>query len=87
MARASRLKVAALPAAWLVVTAVADNGIGVPPGEHEKVFTEFHRANAGGYEAFKSLHDIVVKERKLLTQQKWDEVFSFENLISPKFEQ
>ena len=24
---------------------------------------------------------------KLLTQQKWDEVFSFHNLISPKFEQ
>jgi aspartate ammonia-lyase len=40
-----------------------------------------------GYETGKSLHDIVVKERKLLTQEKWDEVFSFENLISPKFEQ
>jgi aspartate ammonia-lyase len=40
-----------------------------------------------GYETGKSLHDIVVKERKLLTQQKWDEVFSFENLINPKFEQ
>jgi aspartate ammonia-lyase len=40
-----------------------------------------------GYETGKSLHDIVVKERKLLTQQKWDEVFSFENLISQKFEQ
>jgi aspartate ammonia-lyase len=40
-----------------------------------------------GYESGKSLHDIVVNERKLLTQQKWDEVFSFENLISPKFEQ
>jgi len=40
-----------------------------------------------GYETGKSLHDIVVKERKLLTQDKWDEVFSFENLISPKFEQ
>ena len=39
-----------------------------------------------GYETGKSLHDIVVVERKLLTQQKWDEVFSFENLISPKFE-
>ena len=39
-----------------------------------------------GYETGKSLHDIVVKERKLLTQQKWDEVFSFENLINPKFE-
>jgi aspartate ammonia-lyase len=29
------------------------------------------------------LHDIVVKERKLLTQAQWDEVFSFENLIGP----
>jgi aspartate ammonia-lyase len=40
-----------------------------------------------GYETGKSLHDIVVRDRKLLTQQKWDEVFSFDNLISPKFEQ
>jgi aspartate ammonia-lyase len=40
-----------------------------------------------GYESGKSLQQIVVKERKLLTQEKWDEVFSFENLISPKFEQ
>ena len=40
-----------------------------------------------GYETGKSLHDIVVKERKLLTQEKWDEVFSFDNLINPKFEQ
>ncbi|MEN6321764.1 MAG: aspartate ammonia-lyase [Syntrophaceae bacterium] len=40
-----------------------------------------------GYKNGKSLHDIVVKERKLLTQQKWDEIFSFENLINPKFEQ
>jgi len=39
-----------------------------------------------GYETGKSLHDIVVTERKLLTQQKWDEVFSFDNLINPKFE-
>jgi aspartate ammonia-lyase len=39
-----------------------------------------------GYETGKSLHDIVVKERKLLTQEKWDEIFSFENLISPTFE-
>ncbi len=39
-----------------------------------------------GYLTGKSLHEIVVKERKLLTQEKWDEIFSFENLISPKFE-
>src|SRR5574340_545824 len=38
-----------------------------------------------GYESGKSLHQIVVVERKLLTQAKWDEVFSFENLIAPKF--
>ncbi len=39
-----------------------------------------------GFETGKSLHDIVVQERKLLTPQQWDEIFSFENLISPKFE-
>lgn len=39
-----------------------------------------------GFETGKSLHDIVVNERKLLTQQKWDELFSFENLINPQFE-
>jgi aspartate ammonia-lyase len=39
-----------------------------------------------GYETGKSLHEIVVKERRLLTQEKWDEVFAFENLIAPKFE-
>ena len=40
-----------------------------------------------GYETGKSLHQIVVTEQKLMTQQRWDEVFSFENLISQKFEQ
>jgi len=40
-----------------------------------------------GYETGKSLHDIVVNERKLLTQERWDEIFSFENLIHPHFEQ
>jgi aspartate ammonia-lyase len=39
-----------------------------------------------GFETGKSLHDIVVLERKLLTQQQWDDLFSFENLIAPKFE-
>ena len=33
----------------------------------------------------KSIHDITVVERKLITQQKWDEIFSIENLIHPKF--
>ena len=39
-----------------------------------------------GHQTGKSLHDIVVKERQLLSQEKWDEIFSFENLISPVFE-
>lgn len=34
----------------LVAVAVADNGIGLPAGEHEKVFTEFHRAHHRDYE-------------------------------------
>ncbi len=33
----------------------------------------------------KSVHDIAVKERKLITQEKWDEIYSIENLIHPKF--
>ncbi|HEX5675461.1 MAG TPA: aspartate ammonia-lyase, partial [Azonexus sp.] len=37
-----------------------------------------------GYETGKSLHAIVVNERRLMTEAQWDEVFSFENLISPK---
>src|SRR5678816_1044985 len=28
-----------------------------------------------GYETGKSLHDVVVKERKLLSEQRWDEIF------------
>ena len=36
-----------------------------------------------GYEKGKSLHQIVVAERKLLTQETWDEMFSFERLINP----
>lgn len=33
----------------------------------------------------KSIHQITVVERKLITQQKWEEIFSIENLINPKF--
>lgn len=33
----------------------------------------------------KSVHDIVVKEQQIMTQEKWDEVFCFENLIHPKY--
>lgn len=36
-------------AGWVRMT-VADNGIGLPPGEHDAVFDEFHRAHGGGYE-------------------------------------
>lgn len=33
----------------------------------------------------KSIHEITVFERKRITQEKWDEIFSMENLIHPKF--
>jgi aspartate ammonia-lyase len=33
----------------------------------------------------KTIHQIVVVEQKILTQQRWDEIYSFQNLISPKF--
>ncbi len=33
----------------------------------------------------KSVHDIAVIEQKLISQEKWDEIFSIENLIHPKF--
>ncbi|WP_246558661.1 aspartate ammonia-lyase [Hymenobacter piscis] len=33
----------------------------------------------------KSVYDIAVTERRLLSQQKWDEIFTFENLIRPDF--
>lgn len=33
----------------------------------------------------KSVHEIAVEERKLITQEKWDEIYSIENLINPKF--
>lgn len=35
-------------------------------------------------EDHKNIHEIVVKERGLLSQEKWDEIFSTENLIRPK---
>ena len=38
------------------------------------------------HETGKTLHDVVVIERQLLTEERWEEVFSFENLINPKFE-
>lgn len=38
-----------------------------------------------GYRDGKSLHQIVVVEKQLMSQKKWDEVFSFDNLIDPEF--
>ena len=38
-----------------------------------------------GYQHNKSIHQIVVVERALLTQEKWDEVFSVQNLMDPRF--
>lgn len=36
-------------------------------------------------ETGKSVHDIAVTEKQLVTQEKWDEIFNLENLINPKF--
>ena len=33
----------------------------------------------------KSIHDIAVVDRKVVSQEKWDELFKFENLIHPKY--
>ncbi len=33
----------------------------------------------------KSIHELAVLEKKIITQEKWDEIFSLENLINPKF--
>ncbi len=33
----------------------------------------------------KSVHQITVVEQKLITQEKWDEIYNIENLIHPKF--
>ena len=35
----------------------------------------------------KSLHELIVDEKKMLTQEQWDKVFTHDNLINPKFEQ
>ena len=39
------------------------------------------------YHTGKSLHQVVVEERKLLTQEEWDKTFNLQNLIAPKFVQ
>ena len=33
----------------------------------------------------KAIHAIVVEERQLITQQKWDEIYTFENMVHPVF--
>ena len=33
----------------------------------------------------KSVHQIAVEEQKIVTQEKWDEIYNLENLINPKF--
>jgi aspartate ammonia-lyase len=33
----------------------------------------------------KTIHQIVVIEQKLISQEKWEQIFSVENLIHPKF--
>ena len=38
-----------------------------------------------GYLHNKSIREIVVHEKKLLTPEQWDEIFSFENLIKPHY--
>lgn len=38
-----------------------------------------------GYLTGKSLHQIVVDEKHLMTQKEWDETFNTQNLIHPKF--
>ena len=38
-----------------------------------------------GYLHGKSIHQIVMHEKKLITQQKWDELFAFDNLIKPHY--
>ena len=39
-----------------------------------------------GFETGRSLREIVVERRRLLTAEQWDEIFSFENLIAPRFD-
>ena len=37
-----------------------------------------------GFERGVSIHRIVVEERQLVTQERWDEIFCFENLVRPR---
>ncbi|MCW2794030.1 MAG: sensor protein [Nocardioides sp.] len=48
--REPRITVTGLCSQHLVTIRVTDNGIGLPAGEHEKIFEEFHRAHYQEYE-------------------------------------
>jgi aspartate ammonia-lyase len=36
-------------------------------------------------ESGKSIHQLAVLDKKLISQEKWDEIYSLDNLINPKF--
>ena len=38
------------------------------------------------YQTGKSLHEVVVDEHKMITEEQWKETFNLQNLIAPKFE-
>ena len=40
-----------------------------------------------GFLTGKSLHELIVDEKKMLTQEQWDKVFTHDNLLNPKFAQ
>ena len=35
-----------------------------------------------GFLTGKSLHELLVEEKKMITQEQWDEIFTYENLIN-----
>ena len=39
-----------------------------------------------GFLTGKSLHQLVVEEKKMMTQEEWDKTFTYDNLINPKFQ-
>jgi aspartate ammonia-lyase len=48
----------------------------------------YEKSSAVSKEALKTgktVYQIVVKEQKYLTEEKWNEIYSFENLINPKY--
>ena len=62
------------------------NSIGIVTQLNPIVGYEISASIAGeALKTGKSVHEIVVVERKLIDQAKWDEIFSIENLINPKF--